>query len=198
MNEAESEIQHLFELAKSGDRDALGRLLDAVRPELCEMAHARIDAELKVRMDASDIAQQSCLSAVRNFARFEGKELAEFVGWLRHIHEQNLRDVVRDHRVYEKRAISKEAAQFGELQAIDRTMASPSRQAMRGERKARIAEILATLPDDQREAVRLRHMEGLSLAEIAERLGRTEPAIAGLLKRGLAKLRERLEGEREA
>jgi RNA polymerase sigma-70 factor (ECF subfamily) len=197
MNEAESEIQQLFELAKAGNRDALGRLLDAVRPELCQMAHARIDPELKVRMDPSDIAQQSCLSAVRNFGRFEGSELAEFVGWVRHIHEQNLRDVVRDHRIYEKRAVSKEAAHCGELDAIDQWTASPSHQAMRGERRERIAEILATLPEDQREALRLRHMEGFSLAQIAERLGRTEPAIAGLLKRGLAKLRARLKGERE-
>ena len=67
---------------------------------------------------------------------------------------------------------------------------------MRGERAAKIARALQTLPEAQREAVRLRHLEGCSLAQIAERLGRTEAATAGLLKRGLAKLREKLKDER--
>jgi RNA polymerase sigma-70 factor (ECF subfamily) len=54
---------------------------------------------------------------------------------------------------------------------------------------------LEELPADQREAVRLRHLEGLPLAEIADRLGRSEDAVAGLLKRGMRTLRERLKDE---
>jgi RNA polymerase sigma-70 factor (ECF subfamily) len=46
------------------------------------------------------------------------------------------------------------------------------------------------LPETQREALRLRYVEGLSLKEIAEKMDKTEMAAAGLLKRGLQSLRE--------
>jgi len=150
-----------------------------------------------VRVDESDVAQQSCISALRDFDRFEGTEVAEFAAWLQRIHEQNVRDVVRDHTVYEKRAVSKETDDAEAVQAARTELVSPSQQAIEGERKAKIARALETLPDAQREAVRLRHLEGCSLAEIARRLDRTEAATAGLLKRGLAKLREKLKDESE-
>jgi RNA polymerase sigma-70 factor, ECF subfamily len=45
------------------------------------------------------------------------------------------------------------------------------------------------LPEDQREAVELRHLPGCAVAEVAERLGKSQAAIAGLLFRGLKQLR---------
>ena len=50
--------------------------------------------------------------------------------------------------------------------------------------------LLGKLPQDQREALRLRYLEGKTLLEIAERLDRSEMAVAGLLKRGLRSLRD--------
>jgi len=197
MTDSETELKRLLELARSGDRDARGRLLDHFRPQLCQWAKRRIEGKIRARVDESDIAQQSCLSALRDFDRFEGSELAEFAAWLRRIHEQNVRDVVRDHAVYDKRAVSKETGDAEDVQAARSELASPSQQAMQGEREANIARALETLPEGQREAVRLRHLEGCSLAEIAQRLDRTETAMAGLLKRGLAKLRKKLKDESE-
>jgi RNA polymerase sigma-70 factor (ECF subfamily) len=189
------DLKRLLELATGGDRDARGKLLDHFRPLLCEQARRRITGKLRARVDESDIAQQSCLSALRNFDRFRGNELAEFAAWLQRIHDQNVRDAVRDHAVYEKRAVSKETGDAEAVQAAPAETSSPSRQAMRAEGTASIARALETLPEHQREAVRLRHLEGCSLAEIARRLGRTEAATAGLLKRGLAKLREKLKDD---
>ena len=60
---------------------------------------------------------------------------------------------------------------------------------MRGELAVRIAKEVERLPDDQREAVRLRHLEGWSLAQLAQHFGRGESAVAGLIKRGLRALR---------
>jgi len=191
----EAELLGLLELAKQGDRDARGRLLDHFRPQLCQAARGRLEGRLRVRVDQSDVAQQSCLSALRDFDRFEGSQVAEFAAWLHRIHDQNVRDVVRDHAVYQKRAVSKETPDQGAVEAAHARPASPSQPLLQRERKAEIAKILQTLPADQREAVRLRHLEGCSLAEIARRLDRTEAAVAGLLKRGLAKLREKLKNE---
>jgi len=69
---------------------------------------------------------------------------------------------------------------------------SPSQQAQRHERAVRLAGALATLPENQREAVVLRHWHDCSLAEIGGRLGCTTAAVTGLLHRGLRNLRNRL------
>jgi RNA polymerase sigma-70 factor (ECF subfamily) len=73
---------------------------------------------------------------------------------------------------------------------------SPSQRAVKGEQLLDLATAVAQLPDDQRDAVVLHHLQGWSLAELAGHLGRSQPAVAGLLHRGLKKLRELLQ-ERE-
>jgi RNA polymerase sigma-70 factor (ECF subfamily) len=60
----------------------------------------------------------------------------------------------------------------------------------------RLAQALAELPDDQRAAVELKHLKGYSLEEVARQLGRTKASVAGLLFRGLRRLRE-LMGDEE-
>ena len=65
---------------------------------------------------------------------------------------------------------------------------------MRGEAAVRLAEAMRELPTDQFEALRQRYIEGRSLALIAERMERSEAAVASLLKRGLQGLRLRLPG----
>ncbi len=55
-----------------------------------------------------------------------------------------------------------------------------------------LAEALTALPEDQRQVVELRHLKGWSLAAIPRHLGRTPAAVAGLLHRGLARLRHLL------
>jgi RNA polymerase sigma-70 factor (ECF subfamily) len=77
-------------------------------------------------------------------------------------------------------------------QQLDAGLSSPSQKAIRGEEAQQLAQALAVLPDDQRDAVRLRHLEGWALADIARHLGRSPAATAGLIKRGMQVLRRRL------
>ena len=68
---------------------------------------------------------------------------------------------------------------------------SPSQRAMQGEQAARLAARLEDLPLDQREAVRLRYgRASRAFDEIARRLDRSPQAAAGLIKRGLIRLRK--------
>ena len=69
-------------------------------------------------------------------------------------------------------------------------MTSPSQYVVRHERELRLAEALETLPEDQRTAVELHHLEGYSVNEVAEKMNRTRASVAGLLRRGLGELRE--------
>jgi RNA polymerase sigma-70 factor (ECF subfamily) len=73
--------------------------------------------------------------------------------------------------------------------------ASPSQQVEHQEQLLQLTEALAQLPEVQREAVLLKHCQGLSLAEISQHLGRSRAAVASLLRRGLGRLRELLQSE---
>ena len=70
---------------------------------------------------------------------------------------------------------------------------SPSQHAIRQEELLRMAETLAMLPEGQRRAIELHHLQGWPLAEIAAELETTKAAVAGLLHRGLKNLRMHLE-----
>jgi RNA polymerase sigma-70 factor (ECF subfamily) len=49
------------------------------------------------------------------------------------------------------------------------------------------------LPDDQREAIEMHHLQGMPLAQVADAMGRSKPSVAGLIFRGVTAVRKRLE-----
>src|SRR5207244_11199289 len=73
-----------------------------------------------------------------------------------------------------------------------RSQSSPSQVAMRKERVLILADALGRLPDDHREVLVLRHLEGLDFPEVAERMGRSHGAVRVLRTRPLQKLRDEL------
>ena len=76
---------------------------------------------------------------------------------------------------------------------------SPSQKVQREEMLLRLAEALTSLSDDERAALELRYFQEppWSLADIARQLNRpSAKAVAGLLARGLAKLRELLRDDK--
>lgn len=151
--------------------------------------------ELAGRDGASDVVQQTLLEAVAQAERFRGSGDAQRAAWLRRALANNLADAGRA-RHRHKRDVSREidlsASKLGELLADGGP--SPSHAARREEDALRLAEALEQLPEAQREAVVMQHWQGMTLAQIGERMGKTPVAVAGLLKRGLKRLREILEG----
>ena len=87
-------------------------------------------------------------------------------------------------------AIEQSSERLEAILAADQT--SPSGRVERQERLVRLADALTALPGDQRRAVELKHLQGLPLVEVARRMERSVPAVAGLLHRGLRSLREDL------
>lgn len=185
----------LIRRARDGDRDALGCLLEHYRGYLRISAQRRLQAPLAARMDASDVVQKTFLEAQRSFDRFQGANENQLLGWLRSILEHHLTDAVRDHLVAQKRSISQQRSlddsRMGNSRAgwLAADQSSPSHRAIRAEAAIKLARALRQLPEDQREAVRLRHLEGWSLSELAEHFDRSQFAVAGLVKRGLQTLR---------
>ena len=177
-----------IELARHGDAVVLGELLDEFRPYLRILAERAMDGRLAGRIDASDVVQQTFLSAVRKFPEFEGSTTETLVAWLVQIHERNLIDNARRHIAAERRSVTREESVADErLDPVELT--SPSQRLMRGESAVKLARALSRLPDDQAEAVRLRHLDGWTLNEIAERMAKTDTAVASLLYRGMKNLR---------
>ena len=85
-------------MAKKGDRSALSRLLDEYRNYLRLLARNQIGQELRVRLDPSDLVQDTLIDASQNFARFRGETKSELIAWLRKILARNLVDQVPDPR----------------------------------------------------------------------------------------------------
>lgn len=174
----------------------LGRLLEQYRGYLLMLAHRYLDTRLRRRIDPADIVQHTYLEAQRDMPAFRGESPAEFAAWLRNILKNNVATAVARHVSAQKRSVGREvnvgtdsgaANWFAQMPG---STTSPSRRVMKQEAAMAMLDALTQLPETQAEAVRLRYMEGLSLAEICERMGKSETAAAGLLKRGLRKLRE--------
>jgi len=206
MSDDRPPIEDEIARARSGDGHALGNLLERFREPLRRLSRRHMGAALSRRLDASDVVQQTFLEAHLSIGRFRGTSEPEFVAWLRHILDCNLADAARGHLATGKRAAAREASLDDSRDAgaalhrrLASSQSSPSLRAIRLEQAARFLESLDLLPPDQREAVRLRHVEGWPLDRIALRLGRSPEAAAGLLKRGLQALRARLRprGEEE-
>jgi RNA polymerase sigma-70 factor (ECF subfamily) len=192
----------LLEQARQGDGEALGRLLEAQRIALQRLAERQLKGRISVRVAASDIIQQTFLEAHRSFAQFAGQGAEEWLAWLHSILDHKVASAIRDHAILQKRNVRREKSmddsQGGGTplkQDLDAGLSSPSQKAIRGEETERLNQALTVLPEDQREAVRLRHLEGWALDDIASHLGRTPAATAGLIKRGMKTLRRELQRE---
>lgn len=175
--------------------------IERFRGYLVAIARLQVAARpwVAARLDASDLAQQTLLKAHAARGDFRGGSPGEMAAWLRQILTRTLANELRAHG-QAKRAVGAEQAPDADLDAsscrLDAWLAadqtSPSEMAVKGERATALAAAVEALPADQREVVLLKHCHGLRLAELAERTGRTQAAVAGLLRRGLESLRESL------
>jgi RNA polymerase sigma-70 factor (ECF subfamily) len=181
----------------SQDSANVGQPLERYRAYLGLLARAQLPAPLRGELGSSDLVQQTLLLAHRKREQFRGHSEAEFRAWLRAILARLLADAARRRGPGQPgRARSLERALEESSQRLERWLAadesSPSKGLMRQERLLELAEALGQLPEDQRTALELRYLQGLSVGEVCRRMGRGTPSVANLLYRGLKALRERL------
>lgn len=158
---------------------------------------AKVDPRLRAKADLSGIVQQTLLEA-HQVPGLRQSPIADRTAWLHRALTNNLADEIRKYRS-DKRDIGREMpSQRVTDGATDRFSiliarhSSPSAPLRREESVLRIAAALDRLPEAQRDAIVLQFWHGWKLAEIAEHMGRTRMAVAGLLKRGLRQLRDEL------
>lgn len=178
--------------------------LERYREYLRTLARLQTDDHLRGKLDPSGVVQQTLLEAHQARDTLRGMNEAQVLGWLRRALTNNLadearrlgaqiRNVARERPL--EQAVDESSARMEAFLAADQT--SPSRQAQREEDLLRLADALGRLPEEQRAAVELHHLDGRTLMEVAAILGRTRSAVASLIFRGLRSLRQMLdEGER--
>jgi RNA polymerase sigma-70 factor (ECF subfamily) len=177
----------------------LGCAPEQFREYLRLLARLHLHPGLRGKVDPSDIVQETFLRAHEKRDQFRGQSSGEMAAWLRQILANNLAQAVRRYSAQRRDAGLERSLQA----AVDTSSArleawlaaeqsGPSHRAERNEQLLRLASALSGLPDDQRAAVELRHLQGLSVAEIMHDMNRSEAAVMGLLRRGLQTLRTSL------
>jgi RNA polymerase sigma-70 factor (ECF subfamily) len=176
--------------------------LDGFRKYLRLLAQLQLRAELVGKIDLSGVVQQTLFEACQAGNRFPS-DAAQQAAWLRRALANNLTDEIRKLGSRGQKQVTAQSLEQA-LEAsstrleewLAREQSTPGRGAVRREQMARLAGALLQLPGDQRAAVELHHLQGLSLADVGRRLGRSREAVAGLVYRGLKHLRTLLSEKR--
>ena len=198
-----SDQDKLLEIARSGDTEAFAKLFDRYRNLLRMTLRSQITGELRTKMDASDLLQETFLTASRSIGDFQGNNPETFVRWLQVIAARRVADAYRRYFDFEKRDLRKEVPLDQVLARSDRSAArllndladsasGPLSVAHRHEQALRVADAMALLPDHYREVLQLRYLEERPLSEIASQLERSKGATAMMMARAIEKLRETL------
>ena len=177
--------------------DSAGPGLERFHRYLRFLARLQLGHEGTALLDPDDLVQQTFLEAQKQWPAFQDRGEGELAAWLRAILAHNLADALRTQAAAKRdvqrqrsleAALEQTSSRLGGWLAADQS--SPSEQAQRHEDAVRLADALEQLPEAEREALVLQHWQGWTLAQIGERMGRSRDAVAGLLKRGLKRLRQ--------
>ena len=185
----------LMERARQGNIAALAQLLERYRNYLAVLARRHVGSLLRVRLDPSDLVQETLLKAHQHFVGFVGESEAELVVWLRQILVRHLADEVKRHKAT-VRDVRREQSLEAALErshsrvheALAAEMSTPSVHMRSRERAVLVADALARLPAAYRQGLILRHLEANSYQDIAGRMNRSVGAVRMLWVRALEHL----------
>lgn len=197
---ASVEPAQLLRRARGGEERALGQLLQQHENYLTLLARVQIGRYLQSKVDPADLVQDTFLEAHRKFGQFRGQTPEEFSSWLRQILSGTLGNLVRRYIGTKARDVHLERDIAAGLDyssvMLDGGLvdphSSPSQQSARREQSVLLANALARLPEDYRDTIVLRQLEGLPFAQVAQRMGRSEDSVQKLWVRALASLRREL------
>ena len=189
--------ESLLELAKFGDGQALGQLLERYRNYVGLLVRLQVGRRLRTKVDVEDMLQEISLEIHRKIGLFRGRSEREFLTWIRRLIGSILANQVRHYLGTKSRDARLERALVDDLDQSSRALnegliasqSSPSQQAVRREQAVLLADALNELPEDYREVIILRQLEGLSFPDVARRTGRTEDSVKNVWLRALARLR---------
>jgi RNA polymerase sigma-70 factor (ECF subfamily) len=191
--------EQLLAQARGGDAAARGQLLELYRNYLRLMARSLISQPLRVRLDASDLVQETFLKAHKEFPNFLGSTEPELVTWLRQILIRSLADQLkrhrakaRDYRREEPMEVVLDRSSLAIQEQLAAPVSSPSVHSTRREQAVLLANALEKMPADYREVFLMRNLEHIPFDEIAKRMNRSSGAVRMLWTRAIKKLSQLL------
>jgi RNA polymerase sigma factor (sigma-70 family) len=166
----------------AGKLDAITRLYDRHARSLVVFFNRRAgDPELAI-----DLMSETFTIATERFDQFRGEGDRELSGWLWSIARTVLFEHERHQEVVERKAKGiggeRRALSDAEIERVEDLSATE-------DLRRSVADVLQTLPEEQREAVRLRIVEGLPYEEVAARLEITDSGARSRVERGLRQMR---------
>lgn len=190
--------------ANAGDQRAQTELLDRYRQRLRRMISMRLDKRVAVRVDASDIVQETLYDAHQRLPAYFLNPKIPFFLWLRRIARDRLTDLHRMHIDAARRSVLREHPWVPSLsdesiaelaQGMIASSILPSRRAMQAETEVRIRSALQELKPPDREILVLRYLEQMNVAEIACELEISQTAVTSRHLRALQRLRRLLHSD---
>lgn len=147
---------------------------------------------IRARVELDDVVQEVFMRAITapsGLPRQTGEDDHELWAFLAHLARNTVIDIARAARTAKRsarveRLARTEWSRHGAGDPAART-AGPATRAVAAETQAKLEEAFAQLPPDYRRVLGLRQFEGLSAAETAQRMGRTETAVHSLYRRAL-------------
>ncbi len=172
---------HLVERARAGDLDAFNVLVDRYQRQVYNLCLRM----LGTREAAEDATQDAFLSAYRRLGDFRG---GQFRSWLLRIATNASIDELRRAKRHGAAPLEREVEGATVAVEVPDPASGPEELALDAELRASLERALATLPPEQRAAVILADVQGLSYEEVAETLG----CSLGTVKSRIFRARERL------
>ena len=185
----------LVERAKSGQREALGKLLDLYQSRLRILVGLKMGPLLRAKEEVEDVLQETYLRAFRSLGGFVWREADSFLSWLVVIADHVIDDFARYHGALKRRCESGGAlchdsdGGFTLEDLISARLTSASKNLRRQERLERLQSAIAQLTEDQRTAIILAKLHELPLREVGRRMSKSEGAVSMHLFRGLRELK---------
>ncbi|MDA8745833.1 sigma-70 family RNA polymerase sigma factor [Rubripirellula amarantea] len=192
----------LLQLAREGNASAIEDLFACYQHYLRLLAHSGLSSKVKTRVTVSDVIQETFLHAFEAFEQFRGASTGEFVAWIRSIlvsriadaHEKHLhaarRDVRREVSIDTIQANLSRSSMGLETIARDHLQKSPGSIVSQQEHAILVADAIGELPVDYQQVIVMRHFDGLSFEDIAERMDRSSGAIRMVWLRAIQKMKQ--------
>lgn len=174
--------------AVRGDREALARVLEVIRPIVARYCRARVGPSQRGYVSADDVVQEVCLAVITALPRYRDQG-RPFLAFVYGIASHKVADAHRG-------AARNRAEPVAELPDAEIDTAGPEQRALDADAGERMASLLDTLPERQREILVLRLVVGMSAEETAAAVGGTAGAVRVAQHRGLAKLKDTLAAEK--
>jgi RNA polymerase sigma-70 factor (ECF subfamily) len=193
---ARRRIEVWIRQARGGSTAALGSLIEHCRRYLLSVANQELPPELRAKLGASDLVQDTAFEIQAAFGQFSGERQEEFLAWARGILIHNASNARRQYRETAKRQISREVSLDDDNSWLKSDLvardAPPGAAAVASELAAEVEAAVERLPVHFREVIYLRHRDRRSFAEIGQTLGRTSEAVRKLWQRGIERLSDEL------